>query len=79
MFGKFAELRSVRQVYLWFRREGVAIPVRILQDGIVWKVPTAGSLHLMLGNPIYAGAYAFGRREAQDGNRERPQARVARD
>ena len=63
VFGKFAELRSVRQVYLWFRREGVAIPVRILQDGIVWKVPTAGSLHLMLGNPIYAGAYAFGRRE----------------
>ena len=29
----------------------------------MWKVPTAGSLHLMLGNPIYAGAYAFGRRE----------------
>ena len=26
VFGKFAELRSVRQVYLWFRREGVAIP-----------------------------------------------------
>ena len=65
IFRKFAELRSVRQVYLWFRREQCEIPVRNFQEGIVWKVPTDSSLYSMLSNPIYAGAYAFGRRRQQ--------------
>ena len=65
VFGKFAELRSVRQVYQWCRREQVEIPVRRLGAGIVWKVPTDSSLYSMLSNPIYAGAYAFGRRRQE--------------
>ena len=61
VFAKFAELRSVRQLWLWFRREQVEIPVRLPGAGLVWKLPTDTGLRSMLGNPIYAGAYAFGR------------------
>ena len=28
---------------------------------VVWKLPVYNTLHNMLTNPIYAGAYAFGR------------------
>lgn len=67
VFRKFAELRTVRQVWLWFRKERVEIPVRQLQQGpgVVWKVPTDTSLYLLLSNPIYAGAYAYGRRRQE--------------
>ena len=66
VFRKFAELRSVRQAYLWFRRRQVEIPVRLLaRGGIVWKVPSATGLYSMLANPLYAGAYAYGRRQRE--------------
>ena len=65
VFRKFSELRSLRQVYLWFVRKQVEIPVRYPAKGLVWKVPTLTSVSLMLSNPIYAGAYAFGRRRAE--------------
>ena len=65
VFRKFAERRSVRQVYLWFRCEQLELPVRCFGEGIVWKVPTDSTLYAMLSNPIYAGAYAFGRRRQE--------------
>jgi excisionase family DNA binding protein len=65
VFAKFAELRSIRQVHLWFREERIALPgVRYTADdgrSIVWKLPVYNTIHHMLTNPIYAGAYAFGR------------------
>ena len=65
VFRKFAELRSVRQVWLWLRREQVEIPVGQLGQGIVWKVPTETGLYALLHDPIYAGAYAYGRRRQE--------------
>ena len=62
-FRKFAELGSIRQVHLWFRHEGVELPA-VAPDqspGAVWKLPVYHSVHHILTNPIYAGAYAFGR------------------
>jgi DNA invertase Pin-like site-specific DNA recombinase len=65
VFAKFAELQSVRQVHLWLRDEGIALPVacRSAADGhsIVWRLPLYNTVHNILTNPIYAGAYAFGR------------------
>ena len=49
VFAKFAELRSVRQLWLWFRREQVEIPVRLPGAGLVWKLPTDTGLRSMLG------------------------------
>ena len=65
VFAKFAELQSIRQVHLWFRQERIALPaVRYTADdgrSIVWNLPVYNTIHHMLTNPIYAGAYAFGR------------------
>ena len=55
----------MRQVWLWCRREGIEIPVRHHGVGIVWKVPTDSNLYALFANPLYAGAYAFGRRRQE--------------
>ena len=65
LFRKLVELRSVRQVWLWCRREGIEVPVRHHGVGIVWKVPTDSNLYALFANPLYAGAYAFGRRRQE--------------
>lgn len=65
VFAKFAELQSVRQVHVWLRDEGIALPVAChdAAEGrsLVWKQPLYNTVHNILTNPVYAGAYAFGR------------------
>jgi DNA invertase Pin-like site-specific DNA recombinase len=62
IFDRFAELGSVRQVWLWMRREGVQFPMRRFAGGeIQWAVPTYHQVHSVLESPVYAGAYAFGK------------------
>jgi DNA invertase Pin-like site-specific DNA recombinase len=62
IFERFAELGSVRQVWLWMRREGVQFPMRRFAHGeIQWAVPTYHQVHSVLESPVYAGAYAFGK------------------
>src|SRR5271165_4093244 len=63
VFSKFAEFQSVRQVHIWLRDEGIALPVKSHKAGegrgIVWKLPLYNTVHNILTNPVYAGAYAF--------------------
>ena len=64
VFRKFGECRSVRQVHLWLRQEEIRLPA--VEQGpaeprIVWKLPVYNTVLHLLTNPIYAGAYAFGR------------------
>jgi len=65
VFAKFAELQSVRQVHVWLREEGIAMPTAChsAAEGrsIVWRLPLYNTVHNILTNPVYAGAYAFGR------------------
>jgi DNA invertase Pin-like site-specific DNA recombinase len=65
VFAKFAELQSVRQVHLWLRDEGIALPVACHSategHSIAWRLPLYNTVHNILTNPVYAGAYAFGR------------------
>ena len=64
VFRKFAEFRSIRQVHLWLRQEEVLLPAVWFADGqrhLEWKPPVYNTVHHMLTNPVYAGAYAFGR------------------
>jgi DNA invertase Pin-like site-specific DNA recombinase len=65
VFSKFAELQSARQVHVWLRDEGIALPISShrASEGrsIVWKLPIYNTVHNILTNPVYAGAYAFGR------------------
>jgi len=64
VFTKFDELQTVRQVHLWMRQKRLPLPcVNYGAEGrhITWKLPVYNTLYHMLTNPIYAGAYAFGR------------------
>jgi len=65
VFSKFAVFQSVRQVHVWLRDEGISLPAKsqkVTQErAIVWKLPLYNSVHNILTNPVYAGAYAFGR------------------
>ena len=64
VFRKFAELQSARQVHIWLRDEGIELPAKSRRgeaQGVVWRLPAYNIVHNILTNPIYAGAYAFGR------------------
>ena len=62
VFDRFAEFGSARRVWLWFHSEGLRFP---LQEGpcgqIRWVAPTYTAVHHVLTNPVYAGAYAYGK------------------
>src|SRR5712671_6313918 len=64
VFAKFADLQTVRQVHLWLRQERISLPAVVHgAEGrrIEWKLPVYNTIHHILTNPVYAGAYAFGR------------------
>jgi DNA invertase Pin-like site-specific DNA recombinase len=65
VFAKFRELGSARQVFLWLRSAGVNLPV-VLRNldvyKLTWKAPAYHTVIQILHNPLYAGAYAYGRR-----------------
>lgn len=65
VFAKFTELQTVRQVLVWARQNQILLPAIVPGSGERapgWKLPVYHTLHCILTNPIYAGAYAFGRR-----------------
>jgi DNA invertase Pin-like site-specific DNA recombinase len=65
VFERFAEFGSARRVWLWFRSEGLSFPLQQAPAGrngpIRWVTPTYTALHHILTNPVYAGAYAYGK------------------
>ena len=65
VFERFAEFGSARRVWLWFRSEGLSFPLQTtpgsLPSPIRWVVPTYTALHHILCNPVYAGAYTYGK------------------
>jgi DNA invertase Pin-like site-specific DNA recombinase len=64
VFRKFSEFHSVRQVHLWLRQEEIRLPAvehGSLGPRVVWKLPVYNTILHLLTNPIYGGAYAFGR------------------
>ncbi len=62
VFAKFAELGSARQVWVWFHSEGLPFPHRSNTSAhLRWAAPTYTTIHGVLRNPVYAGAYVYGR------------------
>ena len=64
VFRKFAELGSVRQVYFWLDRQQIELPVVLgtkdaREKG--WQPARYHAVLSILKNPVYAGAYAYGR------------------
>lgn len=68
VFTRFALAGSARQVLLWFRQERIELPAAVYDDGrrtVVWRLPVYNTVLKILTNPVYAGAYAFGRTETR--------------
>ena len=66
VFQEFREFGSVRQVLLWFQQEGVELPKVIGGSAgrqIIWEPTTYSERIKMFKNPVYAGAYVYGRTE----------------
>ena len=64
VFEKFEELGSARQVVQWFLREGVDVPAWVdegMGKKLCFKPPLYSAILSQLSNPLYAGAYVWGR------------------
>ncbi len=68
VFGKFQELGSARQVWLWHLEEKIPLPNTKRGTAgyeVVWDAPTYPRVHSILKNPMYAGAFVHGRRRTE--------------
>ncbi|MGH7553570.1 MAG: recombinase family protein, partial [Longimicrobiales bacterium] len=62
VFERFAELGSARRVWLWFRAAGLCFPLHVhARSEVRWVAPTYTAIHHVLTNPVYAGAYTYGK------------------
>jgi len=62
VFARFSELGSARRVWLWFHEENLSFPLQMHHsEQIRWVAPTYMAIHSALANPVYAGAYCYGR------------------
>lgn len=61
VFDKVSELGSARQALLRFIEHGLDLPARRNNGDVVWRRPSYATIHRMIDNPIYGGAYAYGK------------------
>lgn len=64
VFDKFDQEGSARQVLLWFVDNHIEFPKVSSQGGnrqMIWEPPGYSTIYGVLTNPIYAGAYVYGR------------------
>jgi DNA invertase Pin-like site-specific DNA recombinase/uncharacterized protein YndB with AHSA1/START domain len=69
ILAKFTELGSARQVWMWFRSQNLSFPMH--PRGVVpclanchqleWIIPSYAAIYSVLTNPMYAGAYVYGK------------------
>jgi DNA invertase Pin-like site-specific DNA recombinase/biotin operon repressor len=84
VFSYFDQLQSARQVMLRLLEEDRKLPRRATSDHQVrWTTTTYKAIHDILTNPVFAGAYAYGRkrteRRVRDGVVSEHQRRAPRE
>jgi DNA invertase Pin-like site-specific DNA recombinase/predicted DNA-binding transcriptional regulator AlpA len=62
IFARFAETGSARRVWLWSRDQGHKLPLQMSAHAeIRWVEASYHAIHQVLTNPVYAGAYVYGK------------------
>src|SRR5215472_10646624 len=62
IFARFAETGSARRVWLWLRDHGHKLPLQMSAHAeIRWVDASYHAIHQVLTNPVYAGAYVYGK------------------
>jgi excisionase family DNA binding protein len=67
VFRKFKEIGSARALFFWLKVEKIQLPSVVDGTGsaVRWQEARYHSLLSLLKNPVYAGAYAYGRTKTQ--------------
>jgi len=66
IFDRFAEMGSARRVWLWLRDRGLKLPLQMhAHADIRWVDASYHAVHQVLANPVYAGAYVYGKTRTQ--------------
>jgi DNA invertase Pin-like site-specific DNA recombinase len=63
VFSKFSELGTVRQTLLWFLEHGLQVPTQTARGEVLWRRPAYRAMYRILTQPVYGGAYAYGKTE----------------
>ena len=64
VFDKVEELGSARQTLLWFLEHGLDLPAKRPDGTTLWRRPRYATIHSLIANPVYGGAYAYGKSRA---------------
>jgi DNA invertase Pin-like site-specific DNA recombinase len=69
VFGTFSRLGTLNGVLRYLVDQEIQLPVRVhsgpSKGEIEWRRPNRETLQIMLHNPVYAGYYAYGRRQVE--------------
>ncbi len=66
IFARFEQFGTINTAFLSLAEEGIEVPVRDgAGDRVRWQQASYEALRRVLKNPVYAGAYVYGRRQVE--------------